>query len=122
MGIIPEDTVPKLRGKEGRRRLEVRLFKLDKQINWYGDIVGKPVRREKPPSADAVKAAARGTALNPLTAEEIAALPTPGSTAQAARPAAAGASERVSRGPETTSVLNPAASQDDAAPALDEMD
>jgi len=110
--IIPEDTVPKLRGKEGRRRLEVRLFKLDKHINWHGDIVGKPARKEKP--ADAVKAAKKGTALNPLTAEEIAALPTPGSASQVARtsPTPTPAPAREERPVETQ----------DAAPALDEMD
>merc|ERR1711939_1012983 len=37
--IIPEDTVPRLKGREGKRRLEVKLFKRDKQTGWSGDLV-----------------------------------------------------------------------------------
>jgi len=78
--IVPEDTVPRLRGKEGRRRLEIKLFKRDKDKTWYGDIVGEPKKPEakKVKAAEAAAAAAKGTLMNPLTPEELARLPTPG--------------------------------------------
>ena len=44
--IVPEDTVPRLRGKESRRRLEVRLFKRNKDQKWFGDLVAE-VKAEK---------------------------------------------------------------------------
>lgn len=78
--IVPEDTVPRLKGKEGRRRLEVKLFKRDKDNKWFGDIVSesKPVRSEvKGRKADAAPPPAKGTLLNPLTPEELARLPRP---------------------------------------------
>lgn len=87
--IVPEDTVPKLRGSEGKRRLEVKLFKKEKDMPWGGLVTEKPKAKAKasapaPSPSAGVKApkappkAARGTALNPLTAAELAALPTPG--------------------------------------------
>lgn len=76
--IVPQDTVPRLRGCAGRRRLEVKLFKEDKGLPWAGDFVastgrGNSVKPEKVPSPAPVK----GTLLNPLSPEELAALPTP---------------------------------------------
>lgn len=71
--IVPEDTVPKLRGKEAKRRLEVKLFKRDKQQKWYNDIIkSAPVSKPK-----AAAPAQKNTLLNPLTAEELSKLPTP---------------------------------------------
>lgn len=79
--VIPEDTVPKLKGRDGKRRLEVKLFKRDKKIEWrMGDIVKQHIK-PKPSAADAKakpKSQAQGTMLNPLSADEIAKLPRPG--------------------------------------------
>jgi len=87
--IIPEDTVPKLRGKETKRRLEVKLFKREKQQPWYGDLVADGPRQIKAEpsvakggdrSSKARPAAAvkeKGTMANPLTPEELARLPKP---------------------------------------------
>eukprot|EP00746_Dinoflagellata_sp_MGD_P164177 gnl/MRDRNA2_/MRDRNA2_92660_c0_seq1.p1 gnl/MRDRNA2_/MRDRNA2_92660_c0~~gnl/MRDRNA2_/MRDRNA2_92660_c0_seq1.p1 ORF type:complete len:538 (-),score=123.29 gnl/MRDRNA2_/MRDRNA2_92660_c0_seq1:98-1711(-) len=79
--IIPEDTVPKLRGKPEKRRLEVKLFKKEKKITWRGltdetesgkkklaKELGKDTREKVPEKA---------THMNPLTEEEIASLPKP---------------------------------------------
>merc|ERR1712107_283562 len=71
--IVPEDTVPKLKGKEAKRRLEVKLFKRDKKTTWYGDIV-KPGPISKPKTT---APAVTNTLLNPLSEEEFAKLPTP---------------------------------------------
>merc|ERR1712013_291763 len=72
--IVPEDTVPKLRGKDSKRRLEVKLFKRDKHQEWYSDLVmsSAPPSKSKTATSDS-----KGTLLNPLTAEEMAKLPTP---------------------------------------------
>jgi len=84
--IVPEDTVPRLRGKESKRRLEVRLFKRDKQQTWFGDLVADSSRPGQLPTGTSTKGsssvapagtAAKGTLLNPLTAEELARLPRP---------------------------------------------
>ncbi|CAK9031117.1 Hypothetical protein SCF082_LOCUS19504 [Durusdinium trenchii] len=80
--IIPEDTVPRLRGKESKRRLEVKLFKRNKEQKWFGDLVADaPAPKER-----AKKVAAKGSLLNPLTPEEIARLPKPGTTCSDNRP------------------------------------
>lgn len=54
--IVPEDTVPRLRGKESRRRLEVRLFKRNKDQKWFGDLVSevKAEKNDKPRQVGAV--------------------------------------------------------------------
>ncbi|CAE7235075.1 unnamed protein product [Symbiodinium sp. CCMP2592] len=93
--IIPEDTVPKLRGKEGKRRLEVKLFKREKDRRWYGDLVcgTPPVAPQTKTAAPASKEPAKGTILNPLTAEEIAKLPKPGDSAGYNRPSSFRANE-----------------------------
>jgi len=83
--IIPEDTVPRLRGKEAKRRLEVKLFKREKDQKWFGDLVAelpKPEKNEKHRKG----AAPKGSLLNPLTPEEIAKLPKPGTTSSDNRP------------------------------------
>jgi len=79
--IVPEDTVPRLRGRPSQRRLEVRFFKRDKQEKWYGDLISKD---SGPPKKGGDKRKPEeGTLLNPLTAEEIAKLPVPsGGTAE----------------------------------------
>mmetsp|Transcript_52755 Transcript_52755/g.123384 ORF Transcript_52755/g.123384 Transcript_52755/m.123384 type:complete len:518 (+) Transcript_52755:77-1630(+) len=69
--VVPEDTVPRLRGKPERRRLEVRLFKQDKAMPWSGDL-GKASKS----AASAVKAS-EPTLMHPLSVEELAALPRP---------------------------------------------
>jgi len=81
--IVPEDTVPKLRGKDSKRRLEVKLFKRDKNQEWYGDLVksSAPTLRSKTATSDS-----QGTLLNPLTAEELAKLPTPSGNGGENRP------------------------------------
>jgi len=93
--IVPEDTVPKLRGKESKRRLEVKLFKRDKDMKWYGDLVSdraktpqypEPAAKGKTSSEPAKPAAAKGSLLNPLTAEELARLPKPGESVCDNRP------------------------------------
>jgi len=73
--IVPEDTVPRLRGRPSQRRLEVRFFKRDKQEKWYGDLVSKDAKTPKK-GGDGRKPE-EGTLLNPLPAEEIARLPVP---------------------------------------------
>jgi hypothetical protein len=77
--IIPEDTVPRLKGREGKRRLEVKLFKLDKQQKWLGDLVKSSTKPK--PGADAEKSKTRepqkGSQWNPLSADELANLPRP---------------------------------------------
>eukprot|EP00438_Fugacium_kawagutii_P027925 Skav208932 [mRNA] locus=scaffold875:1980:9429:+ [translate_table: standard] len=81
--IIPEDTVPRLRGKESKKRLEVKLFKREKDRKWFGDLVAelpKAEKQRKPATAP------KGSLLNPLTPEEIAKLPKPGTTANDNRP------------------------------------
>merc|ERR1712125_267081 len=79
--IIPEDTVPRLKGREGKRRLEVKLFKRDKDRKWMGDLVtGTPKdAREACEAAakESAKIAPKGSALNPLTPEDLAKLPRP---------------------------------------------
>jgi len=102
--IVPEDTVPRLKGREGKRRLEVKLFKRDKKISWNHDLVKTyhkdDVKDSKKASAKAAAAAAAqapaaakaagprtvGTMLNPLTAEELAALPRPNNAGNDNRP------------------------------------
>lgn len=74
--IIPEDTVPRLKGREGKRRLEVKLFKRDKKMEWRGDLVKS---EGKPKAAKVVETSRLGSQLHPLTAEELAALPRPSS-------------------------------------------
>lgn len=83
--IVPEDTVPRLKGREGKRRLEVKLFKRKADQKWFGDFVKsgeKPKKAEG--ESDAAKkaptvaaAAPKGSQLNPLTPEELARLPRP---------------------------------------------
>jgi hypothetical protein len=73
--IVPEDTVPRLRGRPSQRRLEVRFFKRDKQEKWYGDLVSKDAG--PPKKGGDRRKPEEGTLLNPLTAEEIARLPVP---------------------------------------------
>lgn len=79
--IIPEDTVPKLRGKPEKRRLEVKLFKKDKKITWHGltddSESGKKKMLAELGKDTKEKAPDVGTHMNPLTEEEIAALPKP---------------------------------------------
>jgi hypothetical protein len=79
--IIPEDTVPRLKGREGKRRLEIKLFKRDKDRKWVGDLVtGTPKELAKDAEAGTTtgaKVTPKGTALNPLTPEELAQLPRP---------------------------------------------
>jgi len=88
--IIPEDTVPRLRGREGKRRLEVKLFKKDKKITWRGDLVSSkaPAVKSTPATAKASAAESKGTALNPLSAEELASLPRPSGGTGDNRPSA----------------------------------
>merc|ERR1712039_148961 len=74
--IVPEDTVPKLRGKESKRRLELMLFKEDKQDKWFGNLVSEAKARR-----ESSNASAKGSLLNPLSAEELARLPTPAGAA-----------------------------------------
>jgi len=81
--IIPEDTVPRLKGREGKRRLEVKLFKRDKKIEWRGDLVKS---EGKPKAAKVVETARLGSQLNPLNAEELARLPRPSTTGSDNRP------------------------------------
>mmetsp|Transcript_43842 Transcript_43842/g.80067 ORF Transcript_43842/g.80067 Transcript_43842/m.80067 type:complete len:532 (+) Transcript_43842:77-1672(+) len=71
--VVPEDTVPRLRGKPDRRRLEVRLFKRDKAMPWSGEL-GKPT---KSAASVPAKAVASASLLHPLSPEELAALPRP---------------------------------------------
>eukprot|EP00927_Polykrikos_kofoidii_P019016 TRINITY_DN18862_c0_g1_i1.p1 TRINITY_DN18862_c0_g1~~TRINITY_DN18862_c0_g1_i1.p1 ORF type:complete len:486 (-),score=92.44 TRINITY_DN18862_c0_g1_i1:181-1638(-) len=74
--IIPEDTVPRLRGREGKRRLEIKLFKRDKDRRWPTDLVRSDAKVRKAEKTS-VATAPKGTALNPLSPEEIARLPKP---------------------------------------------
>lgn len=83
--IIPEDTVPRLRGKETKRRLEVKLFKREKDQKWFGDLVAELPKPEKNEKHRKV-AAPKGSLLNPLSPEEIAKLPKPGTTSSDNRP------------------------------------
>eukprot|EP00933_Yihiella_yeosuensis_P044790 TRINITY_DN40063_c0_g1_i1.p1 TRINITY_DN40063_c0_g1~~TRINITY_DN40063_c0_g1_i1.p1 ORF type:complete len:560 (+),score=134.30 TRINITY_DN40063_c0_g1_i1:75-1682(+) len=83
--IVPEDTVPRLRGKEGKRRLEIKLFKREKGQKWIGDLVAAETAASKTkPKADS--GPAKGSILNPLTPEEIAALPKPSDSGGFNRP------------------------------------
>lgn len=76
--IVPEDTVPRLRGKDAKRRLEVKLFKRDKSQKWYGDLVSDGVAKPKDAKPNSASGAMpKGSLLNPLTPEELAALPKP---------------------------------------------
>jgi len=84
--IVPEDTVPKLRGKDTKRRLEVKLFKRDKQERWYGDLVTDKKVKPAEVSKQKAPAPAKGSILNPLTPEELAALPRPSDTQGDNRP------------------------------------
>lgn len=79
--IVPEDTVPRLRGKDCKRRLELRLFKLNKKEQWVGDLVSlaKPRRDDN-------SGPTKGTLLNPLSAEELARLPRPSGATDDNRP------------------------------------
>eukprot|EP00930_Biecheleria_cincta_P047863 TRINITY_DN33258_c0_g1_i1.p1 TRINITY_DN33258_c0_g1~~TRINITY_DN33258_c0_g1_i1.p1 ORF type:complete len:515 (+),score=115.99 TRINITY_DN33258_c0_g1_i1:34-1578(+) len=86
--IVPEDTVPKLRGKDTKRRLEVKLFKRDKQQKWYGDLVTDKKVKPAEGSKQKTPAPAKGSILNPLTPEELAALPRPSDTQGDNRPSA----------------------------------
>eukprot|EP00441_Pelagodinium_beii_P016230 CAMPEP_0197655602 /NCGR_PEP_ID=MMETSP1338-20131121/39553_1 /TAXON_ID=43686 ORGANISM="Pelagodinium beii, Strain RCC1491" /NCGR_SAMPLE_ID=MMETSP1338 /ASSEMBLY_ACC=CAM_ASM_000754 /LENGTH=499 /DNA_ID=CAMNT_0043231279 /DNA_START=38 /DNA_END=1537 /DNA_ORIENTATION=- len=94
--IVPEDTVPKLRGKESKRRLEIKLFKREKKDTWYGDLVkgevAKTTKKPEPPSAP------KGSLLNPLTAEELAALPKPSDSRGDNRPSSFGGRGAASNG------------------------
>jgi len=95
--IVPEDTVPKLRGKESKRRLEIKLFKREKKDKWHGDLVkgfdvAKPTAKAQPPSAP------KGSLLNPLTAEELAALPKPSDSRGDNRPSSFAANGSTSTG------------------------
>lgn len=77
--IIPEDTVPKLRGKPDKRRLELQLFKLEKERRWVGELVASgPLPKDGRAGKKAVGQASRGTMLNPLSNEEMAELQQPG--------------------------------------------
>lgn len=83
--IVPEDTVPKLRGRDVRKRLEIRIFKKDKKTEWRGDIVRS--RASNPEKATRLKS--KGPSLlNPLSPEELAQLPRPGEIGVNNRPAA----------------------------------
>jgi len=103
--IVPEDTVPRLKGREGKRRLEVKLFKRDKKVSWNHDLVKSNSYVDKDELKEAKKAKAKaeaaaqapaaakapvartvGTMLNPLTAAELAALPRPNTTGNDNRP------------------------------------
>lgn len=88
--IIPEDTVPKLRGKESKRRLEVKLFKKEKKYGWSSLINDSADGRRKLAMELAKdtehKGPAKGTHLNPLSEEELAALPKPSAENAANRP------------------------------------
>lgn len=83
--IIPEDTVPKLKGKPEKRRLEVKLFKKDKKRSWYKLLneTEEGKRRLAQEVNKGVKEAEtqKATQFNPLSAEELAALPVPGGNA-----------------------------------------
>merc|ERR1711957_134649 len=115
--IVPEDTVPKLKGREGKRRLEVKLFKRDKTKSWFGDLVRSEVTKaikkggeaasrivnggaNKPAAAKSVPAPRKGTALNPLTPEEMAKLPSPSGSAGDNRPSAFMATNKTTPAPE----------------------
>lgn len=85
--IVPEDTVPRLKGRESKRRLEIKLFKRDKQQRWSGDLVadggrGKAIETK----AQEPEQPQKGSLLNPLTAEELARLPRPGGDSGSNRP------------------------------------
>jgi len=94
--IVPEDSVPKLKGRPGKRRLEIMLFKAEKDASWTGDLVGRgkvpePLDFDKKkktakPAVIAAQEAPKGSVLNPLTPEELARLPRPGGGASDNRP------------------------------------
>lgn len=80
--VIPEDTVPRLKGKDGKRRLEVKMFKRDKKQSWSHDLVRKQepkVKGNARASATQAKAdeAPLDSMLNPMSAEQLAKLPRP---------------------------------------------
>merc|ERR1712232_76047 len=129
--IVPEDTVPRLKGREEKRRLEVKLFKRDKDRKWAGDLV---TGTSKEPTKEVdegkgygtkPKVAPKGTALNPLTPEELAKLPRPSDTGCDNRP-----SEWRSKGtepiaepqpePQPTAVAPPSASTPTGEAGLEE--
>jgi hypothetical protein len=88
--IIPEDTVPKLKGREGKRRLEVKLFKDDKKQPWYNKIVKSVDKAKTKTDGSKTKTdketKSLGTQLNPLTVEELARLPRPSGSGSDNRP------------------------------------
>jgi len=85
--VVPEDTVPKLKGREGKRRLEVKLFKRDKTKKWYNDIVkDQRAERKAENGKNGAAKAKGGTQLNPLTPEELAKLPKPSEIGSDNRP------------------------------------
>jgi hypothetical protein len=88
--IIPEDTVPKLKGREGKRRLEVKLFKDDKKTPWYSNLVKSSEKSKQKTEVSKSKAEKdvknHGTQLNPLTMEELARLPRPSGSGGDNRP------------------------------------
>mmetsp|Transcript_25451 Transcript_25451/g.70975 ORF Transcript_25451/g.70975 Transcript_25451/m.70975 type:complete len:451 (+) Transcript_25451:74-1426(+) len=133
--IVPEDTVPRLRGREAKRRLEVKLFKRDKQRPWHGDLVGSEAPTKAPAEAGKKTAAAmappppRGTQLNPLSPEELARLPRPSGDLVDNRPSAwqtlaPARAETTETQAESESEPRPAAAPaaTAAAPCLEEMD
>lgn len=95
--IIPEDTVPKLKGRDGKRRLEVKLFKRDKKVEWRNDLVktnAKAKSETKPAGNPKAPAKPEPTMLNPLSADEIAKLPRPGGAKTDNRPSSWQAASR----------------------------
>lgn len=88
--IVPEDTVPKLRGKESKRRLEVKLFKKEKKYSWR-DLTNDTEDGRRKLALELAKDAkqkgpVKGTHLNPLSEEELASLPKPGTERDCNRP------------------------------------
>jgi len=118
--IVPEDTVPRLRGKPDRRRLEVRLFKRDKDVAWRGDL-GTHAKSSRASAEQKGKASTKGTLLQPLSPEELAALPRPTTSGAGGenRP-----SSWLASNPQTESLNPDLPKQDEAstAAAFDEED
>lgn len=91
--IVPDDTVPRLRGRDNKRRLEVMLFKQNKDQRWCGDLVSSSPNHTasdteagKLPASQQPQPPAKGTLLNPLSQEELARLPVPSGGACDNRP------------------------------------
>eukprot|EP00929_Paragymnodinium_shiwhaense_P009712 TRINITY_DN11398_c0_g1_i1.p1 TRINITY_DN11398_c0_g1~~TRINITY_DN11398_c0_g1_i1.p1 ORF type:complete len:508 (+),score=122.49 TRINITY_DN11398_c0_g1_i1:91-1524(+) len=127
--IVPEDTVPRLKGREGKRRLEVKLFKRDASRAWLGEFVKagvKTLKAEDTASSkvgkSAVSSAPKGSQLNPLTPEELARLPRPSAGNCDNRPSAWRHDASPAQDPPKSAEPAVIAAPQEAPASLEEMD